>query len=72
MQAIKYSDSTTAGILIDATRQDAATPGNQFRFVDGKWQFNLDTKATGMSKGIWLLVATLSDGSQHTVWVQIK
>jgi len=38
----------------------------------GQWQFNLDTKDTGMTIGIWLLLATLSDGSQHSAWVQIK
>ena len=72
LQAVKYSDSTSAGTPIDATPHDAATTGNQFRLADGQWHFNLDTKGTGMSAGIWLLRATLSDGSQHTVWIQIK
>jgi hypothetical protein len=40
--------------------------------VNGQWQFNLDTKASGMSVGTWLLIATLSDGSQHTAWIQLK
>ena len=52
LQAIKYSDATTAGTPIDATPQEAATTGNQFRFTDGKWQFNLDTKSAGITKGI--------------------
>ncbi|HEY2952445.1 MAG TPA: IPT/TIG domain-containing protein [Verrucomicrobiae bacterium] len=30
------------------------------------------TRATGMSVGIWLLRATLADGSQHSAWIQIK
>jgi hypothetical protein len=72
LQAIKYSDETTAGTPIDATPTDAATSGNQFRLTDSEWHFNLDTKATGMSAGIWLLRATLSDGSQHNAWIQIK
>jgi hypothetical protein len=72
IQVIKYSSATTAGTPIDATPQAAATTGNQFRFSDGTWQFNLDTKSTGITKGIWQLAATLSDGSQHKVWVQIK
>lgn len=72
LRAIKYSDATTSGTPIDATPQDAATTGNQFRFSDGIWQFNLDTKSTGLTKGIWQLVATLSEGSQHKVWIQIK
>jgi hypothetical protein len=72
LQAIKYSDQTTADSPIDATPTDAATTGNQFRLTGDEWHFNLDTKATGMSAGIWLLRATLSDGTQHSVWIQIK
>ncbi len=72
LQVIKYTGSTTAGTAIDATPQDAATIGDQFRGTDGQWQFNLDTKATGMSIGIWQFIATLSDGSQHSVWIQLK
>ena len=72
LRAVKYSDDTTVGTPIDATPQDAATAGNQFRFADGNWQFNLDTKSTGITKGVWQLTATLSDGSQHTGWIQIK
>ncbi len=73
LQAIKYSNATTFGAPIDATPQGAATPGNQFRLTaDEQWQFNLDTKGSGMSAGIWLLVATLSDGSEHSAWIQIK
>ncbi len=72
LQAIKYSDETNPADPIDATPQDAATTGNQFVLKDGEWHFNLDTKATAMSMGRWLLVATLSDGSQHSVWIQIK
>jgi hypothetical protein len=72
LQAVKYSNATTSGAAIDASPQDSATSGNQFRFMDDHWQFNLDTKATGMSIGTWLLTATLSDGSLHPVWIQLK
>ncbi len=72
LQAVKYSNSTTAGTPIDATPQDAATVGNQFRSVGGQWHFNLQTKAMGLGAGIWQLIATLSDGSQHRVWLQLK
>jgi uncharacterized repeat protein (TIGR03803 family) len=72
LQVVKYSNATTAAAPIDATPQDAATTGNQFRLAGGQWQFNLDTKGTGMSVGIWQLSATLSDGSQHHVWIQLK
>jgi hypothetical protein len=72
LQVIKYSDETTAADPIDATPTDAATTGNQFRLTDGEWHFNLDSKATGMTAGTWLLRATLSDGSAHTVWIALK
>jgi hypothetical protein len=72
LQAVKWSSQTDSDPAIDATPSDAATTGNQFRLVGDEWHFNLDTKATGMSIGRWQLIATLSDGSQHSVWVQIK
>jgi hypothetical protein len=72
LQAIKYSNQTTGDTPIDATPTEAATSGNQFRLTGDEWHFNLDTKATGMSTGIWLLRATLSDGRQHSVWIQIR
>jgi hypothetical protein len=73
LQAIKYSNSTTSDAPIDATPTDAATTGNQFRFADGQWHFNLNTKALASSgQGIWLIKATLFDGSTYSVWVEIK
>ena len=72
LQVIKYNNATTAAEPIDATPTDAATTGNQFKLTGDEWHFNLDTKATGMSAGIWQLKATLSDGSTHTVWISLK
>ena len=72
LQAIKWSSQTDSESPIDATPTDAATTGNQFRLTGSQWHFNLDTKGTGMSVGIWQLIATLSDGSQHSVWIQVK
>jgi N-acetylneuraminic acid mutarotase len=72
LQAVKYSDATTFGAPLDATPQDAATTGNQFRFSEGEWRFNLNTRSTGLSVGIWKLIVTLSDGTQHTAWIQLK
>jgi hypothetical protein len=72
LQVIKYTSQTVAGTPIDATPTDAATTGDQFVLEGGEWHFNLDTKDTGMTAGIWLLQATLSDGSRHTVWIQVK
>jgi hypothetical protein len=74
LQAIKYSSGTTSDPAIDATPTDAVTTGNQFRVTDaasGEWHFNLSTQS-GFSKGTWKLVATLSDGSQHEVWIEVK
>jgi hypothetical protein len=72
LQAIKWSNETDSDPPIDATPTDAATTGNEFRLVDSEWHYNLDTLATGLSVGKWQLIATLSDGSQHSVWIQIK
>jgi N-acetylneuraminic acid mutarotase len=73
LQVAKFSDATTEASPIDATPPGAANPGDQFSLTaGGQWQFNLDTKATGMSVGTWLFIATLSDGSQHSAWVQLK
>ncbi|MBI2927689.1 MAG: FG-GAP repeat protein [Verrucomicrobia bacterium] len=72
LQAIKWSSQTNPDPPIDATPTDAATTGNQFRLTGDEWHFNLDTQATGLSAGIWQLIATLSDSSQHSVWIQIK
>jgi probable HAF family extracellular repeat protein len=72
LQVIKYTDATTYGNPIDATPQGSPSMGNQFHQSGQEWHFNLDSKATGMSAGIWLFRAALSDGTQHSVWVQLK
>ena len=72
LQAIHYTSATDSDPPIDATPQDAATMGNEFRLTGDQWHYNLDTQATGMSKGQWQFVATLSDGTTHFVWVQVK
>ena len=71
LQAIKYSSAVDSDPAIDATPTDAATTGNQFRLTDGEWHFNLSTRS-GFSTGTWKLIATLSDGSTHYVWITIK
>ena len=72
LQAIKYSSATDSDPAIDATPTDAATTGNQFRLTSTDWHFNLSTKGSGFSAGTWLLIATLQDGSKHSVWISIK
>jgi hypothetical protein len=70
LQAVKYSNAVESEAPIDATPTDAATTGNQFRLTGNQWHFNLST--VGLSAGTWKLLATLSDGSQHFVWITIK
>jgi hypothetical protein len=72
LQLSKGGDKLTFRNPIDATPTDAATSGDEFRLTDSEWHFNLDTKAAGMTAGVWLLRATLSDGSRHTAWIEIK
>ncbi|MFN0130546.1 MAG: HYR domain-containing protein [Verrucomicrobiales bacterium] len=72
LQVVKFSSSTLAGTPIDASPQDAATTGNAFRLADGVWHFNLDTKGTGVTTGIWEVRCTMSDGSRHSCWIQVK
>ena len=72
IQAVRYTSETTADTPIDATPTDAATAGDQFRLSGEEWHFNLDTKAAGIGTGTWRLTATLSDGSEHQVWIQIR
>ena len=71
LQASKYSNAIDADPPIDATPTDAATEGNQFRLTSSDWHFNLSTKG-GFTAGTWLLIATLQDGSKHSVWTTIK
>lgn len=73
LEAAKFSSSSSAEEPIDATPADGASTENRFRHTgNGEWHYNLDTRQSGMSRGVWQLVATLSDGSRHAVWVQLK
>jgi hypothetical protein len=72
LEVLKCSDTPTAGEPLEAVPRDQATTGDQFRLTGGQWHFNLDTQATGMSVGVWRLCVTLSDGSQHSAWIQLK
>ena len=67
-------DATTGGeTAVDATPTDAATTGNLFRLTSagtGDWHFNLSTK--GWPTGTYKIIATLSDGSEHFVYIDLK
>jgi len=72
-QAIQWSTETNPDTPMDVASTEAATTGNQFQLSDeGEWHFNLRPKEAGMSIGKWQLIATLSDGSQHSAWIQLE
>ncbi|MCI0745114.1 MAG: DUF5011 domain-containing protein, partial [Verrucomicrobia subdivision 3 bacterium] len=70
VQAFRYTSADHYDMVYDATPTDTATTENQFRLTDNIWHFNLDT--TPLTKGIWKIVVTLSDGSAHEVWVALR
>lgn len=70
LQAIKYSNATSNDPPMDATPTGGATTGNQFVLTGDQWHFNLNTKP--LSSGTWKFIATLSDGSKHSVWLILK
>lgn len=70
--AVKWTDETVCEPAIPVASRDTATTDNEFRLASGQWHFNVDARATGMSPGKWQLIATLSDDSQHSVWIRIK
>ncbi|HXI83382.1 MAG TPA: PxKF domain-containing protein [Verrucomicrobiae bacterium] len=65
-------DGTVGGeSAVDASPTGGATTGNLFQpDGSGTWHFNLATK--GLSAGTWKIIATLSDGSQHYVYIDLK
>jgi alpha-tubulin suppressor-like RCC1 family protein len=70
--AYKYSDATTGDAPVAVIMDETASDSNEFVLSDGRWRYNLDTKKVGMSSGIWKLDARISDGSTHSVWIQLK
>ncbi len=70
LQLVRYTSATDSDPPIDATSTDAATIGNQFRLTGGQWHYNLNTRP--LTAGTWMLIATMSDGSQHSAWVAIR
>ena len=75
ISVVKCSSLVGTELAIDATPAGAATTGNLFRLTSastGRWQFNLNVKKAGMTRGRWQIIATLSDGSVHSAYVDIK
>lgn len=65
----KMSDSVF-GTEEEASSTSGADSGNTFRYVDGKFMFNLSTKT--LSVGTWRLRVDLGDGATHTVVFSLK
>jgi hypothetical protein len=43
-----------------------------FTLVGNEWHFNWNTASGGVTKGTYLLTATLQDGSTRSVWIKLK
>jgi hypothetical protein len=73
ISVVKCDNQVGSETPIDATPTDKATTGNLFRLTSastGQWQFNLGTKQ--LSRGTWKIVVTLSNGSVHYVYIDLK
>jgi hypothetical protein len=70
LELVKWSDGTNSDPPIDATPQGGATSGNEFELDGQEWHFNLDTSP--LSAGQWEFIATLEDGTEHNVWIQLR
>ncbi|MCG3111157.1 MAG: PxKF domain-containing protein [Candidatus Manganitrophus sp. SB1] len=66
----KISGTEPVGDPIDASSVSNADTGNQFRYSDDQYIYNLDTKP--LSSGTWQLRAMLDDGSTHTIQIDLK
>ena len=60
-----------AGSEAEAVSTSAASEGNQFRYADGQYSFNLNTKLMS-GEGTYQLRVDLGDGVSHTVVVSLK
>ena len=60
-----------AGTETEAVSTSAASEGNQFRYSDGQYIFNLNTKSMS-GEGTYQLRVDLGDGVSHTVIVSLK
>jgi hypothetical protein len=53
-----------------ATSTSAADTGNAFRYVDGQYIYNLDTRP--LSAGTWQVQMLLGDGVLHTTTIVLR
>jgi hypothetical protein len=72
LRLVKCSGRTVGGQPLHIGDAGTPTAGDEFVLENDVWCYRLDTIAAGMSQGVWQIVAALSDGSRHGVWVQLK
>src|SRR5215204_6259949 len=74
-------DPNPDGTVNEAIATDAATTGNQFRYADGGYHFNLSTKSgyknpsgqnVSFSAGTWKLIVSLDDGTTRSVVIDLR
>lgn len=64
----KMSDGI-AGTDMEASSTGAADIGNTFRFQNGTYTYNLDSK--GLTSGTWQLTVDMGDGALHTAVISL-
>jgi hypothetical protein len=78
---VKKVDPTADGSVNEAIATDAATMGNQFRYADGGYHFNLSTKSgytnpngenVAFTAGTWQLIVSLDDGTTRSVVIDLR
>jgi hypothetical protein len=78
---VKKVDPTADGSVNEAIATDAATTGNQFRYADGGYHFNLSTKSgytnpngenVAFTAGTWQLIVSLDDGTTRSVVIDLR
>jgi hypothetical protein len=78
---VKKVDPTADGSVNEAIATDAATTGNQFRYADGGYHFNLSTKSgytnpdrenVAFTAGTWQLIVSLDDGTTRSVMIDLR
>jgi hypothetical protein len=78
---VQKVDPNPDGTINEAIATDAATTGNQFRYADGGYHFNLSTKSgytnpsgqnVSFSAGTWKLIVSLDDGTTRSVVIDLR
>jgi Thrombospondin type 3 repeat len=78
---VKKVDPAADGSVNEAIATDAATTGNQFRYAEGGYHFNLSTKSgytnpsgekVAFTAGTWQLIVSLDDGTTRSVMIDLR